>query len=331
MTIRDVAAAAGVSPATVSLALNGRGTISAATAAQVAAIAEQLGYRPSRTARALRTRRANTLAIVLSPLETATVGDGVTSIEYPMRVLHAAVLAATAADQRLLVSPPLRTTEDLVELDGIIVCDPPAGDPQLALVAAAGLPVVTVERDPARPDDRWHVNCDNGAAMRALLDHLAAAGAERIALVAWEWDVAWTTESVDAYRAWSAERGRAAAVHYTADARRAHGTAREHVATLLAARERPDAIVAMPDHYPAAIVQAARESGLDVPADLLVAAAMDGTAARTSDPPVTAIDLRPGDVGAAAVALLLRRIEGDQEAGPTILESTLRPRASTRR
>ncbi|MGE4428490.1 MAG: LacI family DNA-binding transcriptional regulator [Solirubrobacteraceae bacterium] len=331
VTIRDVAAAARVSPATVSLALNGRGTISAATAAEVTAVAQRLGYRPSRAARALRTSRSGNLAIALSPLETATVGEGGTSVEYPMRLLHAAARAATAADHRLFVAPPLRTAEDLADLDGVIVCDPVVGDPQLELVADAGVPLVTIERDAGRPDERGHANCDNARAMRDLLDHLADRGATRIALVAWEWDVAWTTDSVDAYRAWSAEHGRTATVHYTADARREHATAREHAAALLAGPDAADAIIAMPEHYPAAIVRAARDAGLDVPGDVLVAAAMDGVAARTNDPPVTAIDLRPDDVGEAAVMLVLRRIAGERDAGPAILTSTLRVRASTLR
>ena len=108
-TIRDVATAAGVSPATVSLALNGRGTISVATTARVREVAERMGYRPSRTARALRTARTATLALVLSTIDPAHDGGGEPSFEYYMRLTRGAASAAFAREHRLLIAPPVRS------------------------------------------------------------------------------------------------------------------------------------------------------------------------------------------------------------------------------
>jgi DNA-binding LacI/PurR family transcriptional regulator len=95
-TIRDVAAAAGVSPATVSLVLNGRGSISVATAAHVREDAARMGYRASRTARALRTTRTDTLALVLSTIDPAYDGGSEPSFEYYMRLTRGAARAAFA-------------------------------------------------------------------------------------------------------------------------------------------------------------------------------------------------------------------------------------------
>ncbi|BCJ61506.1 hypothetical protein Jiend_49280 [Micromonospora endophytica] len=66
--IYDVAKAAGVSPATVSRALNG-GSVSPERAARVQAACEELGFRPNRVARGLRRQRSDVLALIISDIE----------------------------------------------------------------------------------------------------------------------------------------------------------------------------------------------------------------------------------------------------------------------
>ena len=319
-TIRDVAAAAGVSPATVSLALNGRGTISAATAEHVREVAERMGYRASRAARALRTARTDTLALVLSTIDPVHEGSDEPSFEYYMRLTRGAARAAVAREHRLLIAPPVRSGAELADLgvDGAIVCDPRPADPQLDLFAEHGVPVVTIEADPERPGFDWHANSDNARSMRLLLDHLADAGARRVALVAPAWPMAWVVESVGAYRAWCAGRGVPELV----------GT---DAGELLDLPERPDAIVGMVERVAARVAATARARGLDVPGDLLVASAMDSAECREGRMPITAIDLDPDALGEAAIDLLLARIRGEDAVRPVLVPVALRRRGSTAR
>jgi DNA-binding LacI/PurR family transcriptional regulator len=319
-TIRDVAAAAGVSPATVSLALNGRGTISVATTAHVREVAERMGYRPSRTARALRTARTSTLALVLSTIDPTQDGGGEPSFEYYMRLTRGAASAAFARDHRLLIAPPIRSGAELADLgvDGAIVCDPRPADPQLDLFAEHGVPVVTIEADPARPALDWHANSDNPLTMRVLLEHLAGAGARRIGLVAPAWPMAWAVESVQAYRDWCATHGLPVLLD-------------TDPAPLLDLPEPPDAIIGMVERVAAGVVAAARTRGLDVPGDLLVASAMDSAECREGSVPITAADLDPDQLGQAAVDLLLARIRGEDAPRPVLVPVALRTRASTDR
>lgn len=329
-TIRDVAAAAGVSPATVSLALNGRGTVKAETAERVMAVAEELGYRASRIARALRTSRTGTLALVLSSVEATSERAEELSFDAYMHVIRAATGTALHNDHRLLIAPPLRSLEDIEDLavDGAILCDTIPGDGQLELCRRLGKPVVTIERDHDHPDHRWHVNSDNVQSMRVLLDHLHEAGARRIALLTSGWGNAWTTDSLRGYLEWTEEHGVEAIVD-AANGAAADLTACERAGVLLDGPSAPDAIIGLPERYAGEVLRAARQRGIAVPDDLLVATGIDSIDARQGHPSVTALDLDPAEVGRAAVRLLLARIRGEEPEAPVLVPAVLRVREST--
>ncbi len=329
-TIRDVAAAAGVSVKTVSHAVNGKGEVDPTTRARVLAEAERLGYRASRSARALRGARTATIALLM-PSYGATDRE-MLSLSYYMVVATAAASEAFALDHALLLAPTVERQEDLrrLEVDGVVICDPVAEDPRIDLFAAQGVPVVTIERDPARSGQRWWVAGDNREATEALLDHLSAAGAQRIALLAADADAdrGWTADSVAAYRAWCDAHGAEPLLARTSLHDLEH-SAREQATALLRGPDRPDAIVALAERHAAGVVHAARALNLSIPGDLLVASGIDSPETRYGDPAITALDLHPDRRGAAAVRLLVERLQ-DQAPDPCqTIPAELRVRTST--
>jgi DNA-binding LacI/PurR family transcriptional regulator len=329
VTIHDVAAAVGMSPTTVSHALNGKGRVDPDTRERIAETARELGYRPNRTARRLRSGRSGAIALLLPFVEPDIARDEMLALDYYMHLAGAAARAAFATGHPMLLTPPLKDADDLRDLgvDGGVVCDPSHGDPRVGLFDALGLPVVTVERDPGRPDHPWVVRCDNEANARRLLDDLAAAGARRIALLASTGGWAWADETAAAYTAWCADHDREPIVEQ-ASMRTQERSAYEAAGRLLD-RAAPDAIVAQAERYTPGVLRAARERGLRVPADLRVAAAVDSPQARDADPPVTAIDLQPELQGAAAVEMLVELLAGREPDGPRIIPAVLHARAST--
>lgn len=330
VTIRDVAAAAGVSVTTVSHALNGKGSVDPATRERVIAAAGDLGYRASRAARALRSGRTGVIAMLLPALDTLDAEREMLSLDYYMQLAMAAAGAAFERHHPLLLTPPLKTVAELRELgvDGGILCDPGRADPRLALFEELGLPVVTIERDLGRPGHRWYVRGDNEANTHELLDHLADAGATRVAMLAAESDWAWSAESEQAYRAWCAGRGQEPIVEVTG-LHQLEASAYESGGRLLDRPQRPDAIFALAESYATGVVRAARDRGLEVPRDLLVASGIDSQQTREATPPITTIDLLPQAQGAAAARLLVERLEGAEPAAPVVVPAALRIRAST--
>jgi len=328
-TIHDVAAAVGLSATTVSHALNGKGRVDPATRERIAAAADELGYRPNRTARRLRSGRSGSIALLLPFVEPDIVRDEMLALDYYMHLAGAAARAAFATGHPVLLTPPLRSADDLRDLgvDGGVVCDPARDDHRVGLFAQLGLPVVTVERDPDRPDSARVVRSDNEGNARRLLDQLAEAGAARIALLASGGGWGWAEETESAYLEWCAEHGRQPLIE------RASMRAQERSAYVAAGRlldrERPDAVVAQAERYTPGVLRAARERGMRVPGDLRVAAAVDSPQARDADPPVTAIDLQPEVQGAAAVEMLIAILAGDEPEEPRITPALLHVRAST--
>lgn len=254
--------------------------------------------------------------------------------EHVMMLTSAAARAAVAHDRRLLISPPVKSRFDIDRLgvDGAIVVDGAAGDSQLALFAQEDIPVVTLERHPDHPEHRFHVNADNNASMNVLLDHLAAAGGERIALLIPDWNgIAWMTESLQAYSDWCGRRRRQPIVELSSPIDVPEATFEQSL-RLLRHEHRPDAILSVSEGIQGGVLRAARELDLSVPDDLLVACYNDSTTAKLADPPITALDLNSDQQGRLAVELLIELIEKkDAPAAPLIVPTTLNVRASTSR
>src|SRR3954468_23139095 len=228
--------------------------------------------------------------------------------------------------------PPRGQVADLraLRVDGGIVVDPNANDPSLALFDALGLPVVTVERDPARPGADWFVASDNAANTRTVLDHLAAHGARRIALLAPETTAAWVSETRETYAAWTAEHDREPIIVSVAH-ERLEGSAYTSTAELLDRPDRPDAVYAVSEPYATGALRAARERGLRVPDDLLLVAGVDSHGAAAAAPPITALDLHPDEQAANAVELLVARVGGRPADVPRMVPGTLCVRRSSAR
>jgi len=327
-TIRDVALEAGVSVTTVSDVINGKGRVDPITRDRVKQAVLEVGWRPRRSARALRSGNSGVFALCF-PRRDNGVGSWLLNADYDMALVAGCAAATVDAGRQLLLAPRPRDLADLVSLDvdGVILADPQEGDPAITVLNRAGIPVVTVERD-LRRTDGWWVEGDSAASTRRVLDHLTEQGAQRIAMVTSDAPWAWFEDTFAAYAEWCEARGTRPIVRLidVDDPRR---TAAQAARGLLTSRQPPDAIFALPLHAPLGVLDAAAEIGRDVPGDLLLAAGIDAQTLQVASPQVTAVDLRPLEMARAAVGLLERRVAGEDAAGPVVVETVLVPRASS--
>jgi DNA-binding LacI/PurR family transcriptional regulator len=303
-TIADVARRAGVSRSSVSFALNDRPGLAKETKARILAAAEDLGWTPSRPARALSLGKAGAVGLVVTR-EPGLIGEdpffpafiaGVESVLAERGdglVLH----VTTAAKERAVYE---RLAADR-RVDGVLLTDVRQGDPRPALLARLCLPAVAVGRRD------WvggpcAVELDDQPAFVAAIRRLADLGHRRIAHV----------EGPQEYR--HAQRRRAAWSNTLSELGLPEGpllpggfTAEGGaVATreLLALDEPPTAIVYGNDLSATAGLAVAQELGVPVPDRLSIVGYDDTALARYTHPPLTSARADAQGWGAAAARAL---------------------------
>ncbi|MER7953411.1 LacI family DNA-binding transcriptional regulator [Streptomyces sp. NPDC096030] len=321
-TSRDVARAAGVSQATVSLVLGDkwRGRVSERTAEAVREAARTLGYRPNLAARNLRLGRTRTALLVVPALTN----------EFFARVYTGAATVAARHGFGVVLYPspdgvgpakdPFASAR--AALDGIIASSMAAD----ALKAFHGtdLPLVMLDSDPSDTGAAAHVNLDIADGMRQVTAHLRALGHRRFvhlasAVPSWTFDVraaalatALTDADVRTVRApLDVDGARAAAER-----------------ALTGPGPRPTALICDDDVLAAGACKAARRLGLRVPEDVSVTGFDDLALATAVEPELTTVRLPAEHIGERGMAALLAVLAGDSP-DPGDLPVTLVPRASS--
>lgn len=333
-TIKDVAKAAGVSPTTVSHALNGKGVVRRETVERIERVAAEIGYRPSPIAQGLQNSRLGLLALVIRPLRSLDtfLPEGV---DYFLRLSGAASLAAMERGySMMLIDDPTRPDAPLsaTAADAYIVSEPFANDPVLTMLSERNIPFVSIGSDPARPGQFVELATRDREEAVLVLDHLAEAGATRVALLTGTDQNQWNDESAAAYRDWCARRGQAVdlAAFPEVDGEGAGEAAAERF--FGAEGTRPDAIFCLTGRHAAGLNAALAARGVRVPEELLLAAGSGAIQNRVSKPSVTTLDLHPERIGALAVNVAVDLAEGRLPATPLEVPlATLAVRDSTTR
>ncbi|MBT2483266.1 MULTISPECIES: LacI family DNA-binding transcriptional regulator [unclassified Microbacterium] len=327
-TIADVAARAGVSKATASRALSGRGYVSETTRRQVADAARDLAYVAHSSATSLATGRTQTVGVVMPPVDRwfhaellAGIQESLLALEYDLSLYG--VPESSPARERLFerILPRRR-------FDGIIAVGIMPSTVELERLQRSG-PLVCVGPHAEESDA---VGIDDSAAARIATEHLIELGHTAIAFLGGSTDAA-TLSVGDARRlAGYGEALQAAGLGAHARVAGALPTmpgGYAGAAGLLGdRRNRPTAIVAVCDEAAIGAVIAARSLGIAVPTELSVVGIDDHEHAEMFS--LTTIGQSPREQGHEAVRLLTRRMaHPDAPLEPAAAASALVMRSST--
>ncbi|MFG2280859.1 LacI family DNA-binding transcriptional regulator [Streptomyces asoensis] len=314
-TSRDVAQAAGVSQAAVSLVLGDkwRGRVSETTARRVRQAAHDLGYRPNLAARNLRLGRTRTVLLVVPALTTEFFAGVYTGA--------ARVAAEHGFGVVLYPSPegvgPARNpfASAQAALDGVLASSMAAD----ALTAIRGdqLPLVMLDSDPAGSLGAATVNLDITDGVRQIADHLLGLGHRHFLHLAADIP-SWTFE----IRARELATRLATAPGTTLRTAPApisiDGALTAAATALRTPGRRPTAIVCDDDKLAAGAYKALRRLGLRVPDDISVTGLDDLTLATALDPELTTVRLDSELFGERGMQALLAVLEGRTPDGGDI-------------
>ncbi|MFD7439009.1 LacI family DNA-binding transcriptional regulator [Streptomyces sp. NPDC059861] len=320
---------AGVSRSSVSFALNNRPGLADETRVRILAVAEELGWRPSRPARALSLGKAGAVGLVLAR-EPGLIGADpffpafIAGIEEVLSEQgDGLVLHVTTADREQALYERLAADR---RVDGVLLTDLRVDDPRPALTASLGLPTVVVGRA-EWAGGHCAVELDDEPAYVAAVRALAEAGHRRIAHVEGPQEFRHAIRRRQAWERTLADLGLPPGPlrpgGFTAEG--GAGATRE----LLALAEPPTAIVYGNDLAATAGLAVAHELGIAVPGQLSVVGYDDTPLAQYTHPPLASARADARGWGAAA-ALALHTVIADGTAPDVVLPpAVFVPRPST--
>jgi LacI family transcriptional regulator len=178
--IRQVASRAGVSTATVSRVLTGRGPASADATRRVRTAAAELGYSPSASARSLRTDRSMIIGVLVPNLSNPVFLPFLRAVEHRAQRHGYAVIVA---DTQRSAEVERRQLDRLSaqRIDALVVAGRPRDPDHLRRLGAAGIPIVDAEAFSAQADALAE---SAGTAIDRACEDLAGRGHQRVALLA---------------------------------------------------------------------------------------------------------------------------------------------------
>ncbi len=182
VTLKEVAAHAGVSLGLASRVLGGYGYFSSRSKQLVEASARELGYRPNHVARALRSGRSKAIGVVVSNILSYHWTTFVNAIEAAASSNGYQVLLGSTDDDPTAERNYLRTLQER-NVDGIIVSPTASNEALVQEMIADGMPIVLVEHH-GEALKAPRLNIDDRSAAREAAMHLIELGHERIGIVA---------------------------------------------------------------------------------------------------------------------------------------------------
>ncbi|GAB3799182.1 LacI family DNA-binding transcriptional regulator [Humibacter antri] len=323
MRVVDVAAAAGVSPATASKALNNTGQLSDSTRRRVREAAERLGF----TERERERDSSRTVTVAL------LTGDSVGRFSLPIllgaeNALSLGRIMVLLCDTR---DDPVREQFYLERLrgqhvDGVIVTGG-FTDPRRPL--RTDMPIVYAHAPSPDPHDTSVVS-DDVAGMALVVDHLASLGRRRLAHITGPIDQRSAQVRAEAMLA-TAERNGLSLVHEPLYGGWSEAWGRAAVDILLDHGDgAPDAIACGSDQIARGACERLRERGVGIPDDVAVTGFDDwDVIVAGTRPPLTTVNRKLGEIGRRAAELLLEVIGGTPQAGIEGVQPELVTRGST--
>ncbi|ETI65675.1 transcriptional regulator [Sphingobium sp. C100] len=305
VTIKDVAARAGVSPKTVSRVINGEDHVRPAIRAAVQRVVAELDYRPNAFARSLSSSRSYLLGLFIDDPVSGYAAD----------VQHGALIRCRERSYHLVVEPvePNRAgwqghVQDSIaalRLDGAIIAPPICDTPELIdLFRQSGVPYVLMAPS-VEPEGSGAVRMDDHGAAREMTDYLIGLGHRHIGFIQGPLTHSASIRREEGFRAAMAAAGVAVEERLLLRGDFRFRSGLELGEVLLRGPDRPSAIFASNDDMALGALITAMKLDIAVPDALSIAGFDDTASSRAAWPQITTIRQPKAEMAAAAVDMLV--------------------------
>lgn len=318
-SIRDVARTAGVSTATVSHVINNTRFVSDEVRARVIEAVEGCGYYPNAHARSLASGRSQIIGLLISDIANPFFPELVKSIEAAaFEHGYDVVLSNTNYDSERTSHCVRRLIERKVagvalmtsELDPLLVDE----------LARKQVPVVFLDPPETGPH-MSDLSIDYGTGIEQAIRHVVSLGHKEIAFVGGPSHLRSAARRLEAFRASLTRHLPDVPLRvYQGDFKLEGG--RRAAREMLAANERPTAVITANDMMALGAMAEFRDAGLEIPSDISIVGFDDIAFASLANPPLTTVCLPRGEMGRRAVEALLETISHPERQGVDVSIST---------
>jgi len=312
VNIQEVAKEAGVSPSTVSRALNGFPGISEKTRERIVEIARKLNYRPNYRGQILTTQSTKNIGLLITDITNPFFPELVMGAEeYASKSGYTVLLGNTSESEE-------KETNYLDffsrgPVDGIIISASRVSNEHIIMLAEDGLPIVVINRTLEHPKISYvSTDMEKGGYLATM--HLLRLGHSKIAFINGPKHSEVSQRRLEGYKKALKEAG----VDYNSDLISFNVPVSEsgykEAIKLLCTGEAPTAIFTYNDVMAFGVIRAAKELGIKIPEELSVVGFDDIFFSSFTDPPLTTIRQLKEELGRMAVELLFKLMEGERES-----------------
>lgn len=313
VTIKDVAALAGVSPSTVSRTCKNNPSISEETKERVRKAMAELGYEPNFQASNLASQNSRTIGIIL-PASEKEVYENSFYLEAIQGISHYCngrqymTTIVTGQDEAEILDA-VRSMSRSGKVDGFIILYSKKDDPVIDYLFNEGLLYILIGKATQYTNQTIYIDNDNLLAGREAAEYLYQLGHRRIAYLGSDSSLMFSADRKAGYQLALASHQLPVRPEYCVEVKNVSENNEEAIRGLLMQKDRPTAILVSDDILAVSLERVCLENHLAIPEDLSIISFNNSLFARLTSPQLTSIDIGAGQLGSEAASQIINHIE----------------------
>lgn len=313
VTIKDVAALAGVSPSTVSRTCKNNPSISEETKERVRKAMAELGYEPNFQASNLASQNSRTIGIIL-PASAKEVYENSFYLEAIQGISHYCngrqymTTIVTGQDEAEILDA-VRSMSRSGKVDGFIILYSKKDDPVIDYLFNEGLLYILIGKATQYTNQTIYIDNDNLLAGREAAEYLYQLGHRRIAYLGSDSSLMFSADRKAGYQLALASHQLPVRPEYCVEVKNVSENNEEAIRGLLMQKDRPTAILVSDDILAVSLERVCLENHLAIPEDLSIISFNNSLFARLTSPQLTSIDIGAGQLGSEGASQIINHIE----------------------
>lgn len=313
VTIRDVAALAGVSPSTVSRTCKDHRSISEETKSRVRRAMDQLGYEYNAPQGSFNTQDSKNIGIILPP-STRQAYENPFYLEAIRGISqfcngHKYVTTIITGQNNEEIMEAIDTSVSKSRVDGFIVVYSKEDDSIVDYLYSEGFTYVLIGKAKQYTNDTIYIDNDNILAGKEATEYLIQLGHRKIAYLGSESIMIFSSDRKAGYQMALLQNEIPVEKKYCIEVDQMYMDQCEMLVELLKSEDRPTAIVVSDDLLAVSLERVCSQCGLSIPEDLSIISFNDSLFAKLTSPQLTSVDVNSFQLGIEASSQLINHIE----------------------